>query len=573
MRKSHLLPVFLLFFAFTNLQAQNYPQNYFHWPLDTPLTIVGSFGEIRDSHFHSGLDFGTDEMEGRPVAASAAGYISRIKISADGYGKALYITHPNGYVTVYGHLQKFTQSVNEYVRKIQYERQTFEVDLNLKSKDFLVKQDEVIAYSGSTGSAQGPHLHFEIRDEETEEPMNPFLFGLYAFDGIAPELKYIRIYPTPEAGIANKTDTSVIYETQSADGILMLNTTDVIQAYGYISFGVGATDRIDNSQATLGIYSAELFVDNALAYTWKYDRFNFNDTKQANAHIDYTSYVRDRNTIERFFRLPGNHLNIYDDSIKLGTQYFGEEGSHDIKIVVKDFAGNKSQIEFPVVVYPTLNQYQYQAHATDAMLVTNAKGVAIHKAKLDVSIPSDAVYQDFYYTDQEIKSPQYLSNTYRVGSWYEALDVPITVGIKPETVLPDSLMSKVIVAEVQSDGTLKGRGGIWNKKMVTAQVPTFGDYTLVLDTVSPEVVKDYVPADMNSYRGAVIQFIAKDKLSKIKSYSGKVDGKWMLFEFDKKSNMLQCDISPLMENKEHKVELVVIDERNNVTNYKFDFYF
>lgn len=207
------------------------------------------------------------------------------------------------------------------------------------------------------------------------------------------------------------------------------------------------------------------------------------------------------------------------------------------------------------------------------MLVTNAKGVAIHKAKLDVSIPSDAVYQDFYYTDQEIKSPQYLSNTYRVGSWYEALDVPITVGIKPETVLPDSLMSKVIVAEVQSDGTLKGRGGIWNKKMVTAQVPTFGDYTLVLDTVAPEVVKDYVPADMNSYRGAVIQFIAKDKLSKIKSYSGKVDGKWMLFEFDKKSNMLQCDISPLMENKEHKVELVVIDERNNVTNYKFDFYF
>ena len=145
MRKSHLLPVFLLFFAFTNLQAQNYPQNYFHWPLDTPLTIVGSFGEIRDGHFHSGLDLGTDEMEGRPVSASAAGYISRIKISADGYGKALYITHPNGYVTVYGHLQKFTQPVNEYVRKIQYERQTFEVDLNLKSKDFLVKQDEVIA--------------------------------------------------------------------------------------------------------------------------------------------------------------------------------------------------------------------------------------------------------------------------------------------------------------------------------------------------------------------------------------------------------------------------------------------
>lgn len=572
MRKSHLLPVFLLFFLLKG-QAQNYPQNYFHWPLDTPVTILGTFGEIRDSHFHSGLDLSTEETEGRPVSAAAAGYISRIKISADGYGKALYITHPNGYVTVYGHLQKFTQAVNEYVRKIQYEKETFELDLNLKPKDFIVKQDEVIAYSGSTGSTQGPHLHFEIRDEQTEEPINPFLFGLNVFDGIAPELKYIRIFPTPEAGIANKTDSSVIYETQSSEGILMLNTTDVIQLYGYIGFGVGAIDRIDNSQATLGIYSAELYVDNVLAYTWKYDRFNFNDTKQANAHIDYTSYIRDRNTIERFFRLPGNHLNIYDDSTKLGTQYFSEEASHDIKMVVKDFAGNKSQIEFPVVVYPTLNQYQYQAHPSDAMLVTNAKGVSIHKSKLDVSIPSDAVYQDLYFTDSEIKSPQYLSSTFRVGSWYEALDVPITVGIKPETVLSDSLMAKAIIAEVLSDGTLKGRGGVWKNKYVSAQVPTFGDYTVVLDTVAPEVVKDYVPADMNSYRGAVIQFIAKDKLSKIKSYSGKVDGKWMLFEFDKKSGMLQCDISPLMDNKEHNVEFVVIDERNNVNNFKFTFYF
>lgn len=573
MRKYHLVSVFLLLLIVSGAKAQNYPKNYFHWPLDTPVTIVGTFGEIRDNHFHSGLDLGTEETEGRPVSASAAGYISRIKIASDGYGKALYITHPNGYVTVYGHLQKFTQAVNEYVRRIQYEKQTFELDINLKPKDFPVKQDEVIAYSGASGGAEGPHLHFEIRDEETEEPINPFLFGLFAFDGISPELKYIRIYPTPEAGIVNQTDSSVIYETQSSDGILMLNTPNYVQAYGYIGFGVGAVDRIDNSQASLGIYSAEMYVDNQLAYTWKYDRFNFNDTKQANAHIDYTSYVRDRNTIERFFRLPGNHLNIYDDSIKLGTQYFAEETSHDIKMVVKDFAGNKSQIEFPVIVYATLNQYKYQGHPQDAMLVTNAKGVAIHKAKLDVSIPSDAVYEDYYYTDSEIKSPQYLSNTYRVGSWYEALNVPITVGIKPETVLADSLMAKAIIAEVLSDGTLKGRGGNWNNKFVSAQVPTFGDYTVVLDTVPPVVVKDYVPADMNSYRGPLIQFIAKDNLSRIKSYSGKVDGKWMLFEFDKKTGLLQCDVSSLMENKEHKVELTVTDERNNVTKFNFDFYF
>lgn len=431
----------------------------------------------------------------------------------------------------------------------------------------------MIAYSGQTGGAQGPHLHFEIRDAVTEEPINPFLFGLQMFDGIAPEIKYIRVYPTPEAGIVNRTDSSVIYETQNADGILLLNTPDYVQGYGYVGFGISAVDHIDNSTAQLGIYSAELYVDTVLAYSWKLDRFNFSDTKQANAHIDYTAYIRDRNTIERFFRLPGNHLNIYDDSIKLGTQYFGEDGSHDIKMVVRDFSGNKTQIEFPFLVYSNLNSRPYQGHPEDGMLVTNEKGVTIHKSKLDVSIPTGAVYEDLWYTDQELKSPQYLSSTFRVGSWYEALNTPITVGIKPEVDIPDSLKSKVVVAEVQSYGRLRARGGMWNGKFVSAQVSTFGDYALMYDTVPPTVVKDYVPADMNSYRGGVVQFKITDNLSKIKSYVGKIDGRWMLFEYDKKNDLLTCDVSALAENKEHKVELTVTDERNNVNEYKYTFYY
>ena len=571
-KKCIFLVITLLVSAFS-VKAQDYPKNYFHWPLDTPVTIIGTFGEIRDSHFHSGVDLGTQEMEGRPVMASASGYVSRIKIAADGYGKALYITHPNGFVTVYGHLQKFTAALNDYVKKLQYEKQTFELDLNLKPKEFIVKQDEVIAYSGQTGGATGPHLHFEIRDAFTEEPINPLLFGLKAFDGISPEIKSVRIYPSPEAGIVNKTDSSVVYEIQSSDGILMLNALDYVQGYGYISFGINAIDHIDNSTAELGIYSAELFVDNQLAYGWKYDRFNFSDTKQVNAHIDYTSYIKDHSTMERFFKLPGNHLAIYDDTIKLGTQYFSEEGTHDIKMIVKDFSGNKSEIIFPVIVYSSLNTYPYQAHPQDAILITNEKGVAVHKSKLDVGIPSNAVYQDFYYNDQEMKSPQFLSSTYRIGSWYEALNVPITVGIKPEADIPDSLKSKVIVAEVQSYGKLKGRGGEWKGKFVSAEVPTFGDYTLVYDTVPPSIEKDYVPADMNSYRGGVIQFKVTDNLSKIKSYQGTVDGRWMLFEFDKKNNLLQCDVSALAVNKEHQVTLKVVDERNNENNYKFVFYY
>ncbi|MBL0104381.1 MAG: hypothetical protein IPP51_11890 [Bacteroidetes bacterium] len=392
-------------------------------------------------------------------------------------------------------------------------------------------------------------------------------------DTQAPQILAIRLFPTPENGIVNKTDTAMTYEIQTSEGINMINSPTFILAYGYVGFGIAAIDHQEGSMATLGIYSVEMSVDNIPAYEWKYDRFNFSDTKEVNAHIDYLTYVRDRLTVERAFRLPGNHLNMYQDSVRLGTQYFGEDASHDIKFVVKDFSGNSTFIEFPVVTYASLYNNPMQARDPEAMLVTNAKGVAIHKSKLDVAIPAGAVYQDFYYTDMEMNSPEYLANTYRVGSWYEALDVPITVGIKPEATIPDSLKSKAIIAEVMQYKKLKGRGGVWNGKFLSAQVPTFGDYTIVLDTVPPTVVKDYVPADMNSYRGAVIQYKITDDMSSIKSYTGMVDGKWILFEYDKKNNMISADISFLPTNNEHKVEITVIDERGNTTNYKSTFWF
>ena len=178
MKKTLFLAFIFSLSSSLTVEAQKYPQDYFIAPLDPPLILTGTFGEIRNNHFHSGIDLSTDEDEGYPVMAAADGYVSRIKIAPDGYGKALYVTHPNGFVTVYGHLQKFTSQVNSFIRRIQYERQEFAMDINPAINEFIVKQRDVIAYSGSTGSAEGPHIHFEIRDEKSEEPINPLLFGL-----------------------------------------------------------------------------------------------------------------------------------------------------------------------------------------------------------------------------------------------------------------------------------------------------------------------------------------------------------------------------------------------------------
>jgi len=371
-RQTLILFLFLLFVA--RGSAQTYPQNYFSPPLDPPLIVVGTFGEIRQDHFHSGIDLSTQEMEGLPVMAAADGYVSRIKIDAEGFGKAIYITHPNGFVTVYGHLQKFTAPINEYVKKSQYEKQTFEIELYPKSKEYKVKKGEVIGYSGNTGSTSGPHLHFEIRDQETEEPINPLLFGLPLADTTKPVLQWVRVFPVREAGVVNKSDSAVTYEIMQTDGINYLNTTDYIQAVGLIGFGFGVTDHQEGSTSELGIYSAELYVDAQLAYVWHMDRFNFNDTRYVNAHIDYVSKERDGRIIERCFRLPGNHLNIYPDTTITGYQNFTEDIAHDIKFVAKDFKGNATQLEFQVVTYSSMNNVPYQAKPEGAMLVTNKNG-------------------------------------------------------------------------------------------------------------------------------------------------------------------------------------------------------
>ena len=165
MLKNLLLPVMVLLGMIASAQTESkYPKNYFRSPLDIPMSLSGNFGEIRPNHFHSGLDLRTNSREGLNIYAVADGYVSRIKVSPYGYGKAIYITHPNGYVSVYGHLSAYSGAIAEYIKKAQYEKESFEVELFPAKDEIKVTKGQVIAFSGNTGGSGGPHLHFEIRD-------------------------------------------------------------------------------------------------------------------------------------------------------------------------------------------------------------------------------------------------------------------------------------------------------------------------------------------------------------------------------------------------------------------------
>lgn len=554
--------------------AQDYPRNYFSAPLDTPLILSGTFGEVRPDHLHSGIDISTDGMEGLPVMAAADGYISRIKISAGGFGKALYVTHPNGFVSVYGHLQKFTAPVNELCRKTQYEKQQFEIEIFPKSREYKVKKGELIAYSGNSGASSAPHLHFEIRDELTEEPINPLLFGLKIKDSMAPEIRNIRVFPLSEAGILNHTDTAITYEIQNIGGVVSLNTPDLIYGYGFLGVGFEAVDKqFPEDESNLGIYQAEVVVDRQVIYSWKMDRFNFSETRSANSHADYLSRHRDRINIEKAFKDPGNELKIYPDTNLTGLIHLEDDDAHDVTIKVSDFNGHSSQFEFIINGKSSLANKNYQPHPTGALRITPSKGAAIRRSNIEITVPPAGVFDLFYLYDSETESKDYLSSIFKVGDAYVAINNPVNIAIKPKLPIPAELKSKALIVRLEEYGSKIALGGEWRGEFLQANTRKFGNFAILLDTVPPVLTKEYVPADMNSYRGGLFQVRVSDDLSGIKSYSGTIDGKWHLYEYDAKNQILTADLSALPSNKEHHAELTVADERGNITTWKYSFWF
>lgn len=569
-----LLIALLCFLATQHSEAQDYPRNYFSSPLEGPLILAGTFGEVRPDHFHSGIDLSTGEQEGLPVKAAADGYVSRIKISPDGFGRALYITHPNGFVTVYGHLKDFREDLQNFVVSKQYEQKSFAIELLPKKGEFKVVKGEQIARSGNSGNTSGPHLHFEIRDERSEDPINPLFFGLPVEDHAKPVFRSVRIYPLPQSGIVEHTDSARSFEIFPMDTVYSVAHPTYIQVYGVISVGIDVYDQQEGSTSELGIYSAELSIDGMKAYAWECDRFNFADTRYANSHADYEVRVRDGVKIERCFQLPGNFFPSFyrrDTSI---TGYFNltDDNSHEIHFVARDYSGNKSEIWFQLQANSALSSKDPMKIPDGALSVTNSKGISVHKSYLDVSIPSGAVYQDMFYYDDEIKSNTYLSSMFLIGNRYEALHLPITVSIKPSKPIVDSLKPKAVVARLEFDGRLISEGGAWNKDFLTTKTRKFGTYVIAVDTTAPMVQKEYYPTDLNTSRGAIVQLKIKDDLSGLKSYSATVDGTWKLMEYDAKNDLMILDLKGMPTNNHHPIEITVTDERGNTSVWKDSFW-
>ena len=325
--------------------AASYPKDYFMAPVDAnPMRLTGTFGELRSDHFHSGIDIDSKTGGvGQPVFAAADGFVDRIRVQASGYGNVLYIRHPNGYSTVYAHLDRFSSEIQKFVRDMQYKRERFEVDLNPADGQFRVKKGQEIGKLGNSGGSTGPHLHFEIRRSGTDKALNPLLFGLPVVDKTPPEIRDMKVYFLNDKRevLAGKPFPVV----RRKDGTVGVAGDTVSLGAWRVGFGVKTFDKQTGQRNDNGIFALSLYVDGALTYEWRMDELDFDETRFLNAHVDFAARKRYGAWFHRCFVLPGDRLSNYSRTEALGAIPLSKDKAQKITLKVTDAAGNASSVE------------------------------------------------------------------------------------------------------------------------------------------------------------------------------------------------------------------------------------
>ncbi len=546
------------------IQSRAYPQNYFRYPLDLPPSTAGSFGELRPMHFHSGLDFKTNHTTGYPVHAVFDGYVSRLRVQFGGFGNAIYITHPNGYTSVYGHIESFSPAMAKLVRERQYQQQSFEVDFKLEPYQLPVCKDEVIALSGNAGASEGPHLHFELRDSQTEETVNPQLFGLTIPDKVPPSLYDIGIYHLDGNPFSEKTPRQFL-QVSGSNGDYHLTKPQVLNLSGSIGFGLTANDMNSTSPNHNGIYSIELKLDGKTVYTFVVERFAFDQTHAINAYIDYPEFLKTRRWMQKCFIPPGSKISLYPQSINRGLIDFTDDAMHQVQYVVKDVAGNTSTLTLNVKSSPVNKLTPVLKPKGTLFKYDQMNEFSNNKVKV-VVMPGN-LYDDvdFVYSSSP-KKPGTYSAVHSILNRFTPVHDSYDLWIKPDSTIGKYADKTVIVST-----TGACEGGVYQDGYVKAQAHIFGDFYIRVDTVPPTIVPINIHNGVSLAASKKIFLRIGDNLSGIKNYTGKVDGKWVLMEWDFKTKVLSYTFAGENAGK-HIFELTVSDSKNNVSHFTADFY-
>lgn len=558
----------LIIFFFFSLQA--YSQGLlptFNSPLEIPLVLAGNFGEIRSGHFHAGIDIKTQQIEGLAVLAAESGYVSRIKITQGGYGNAIYVTHPNGYTTVYAHLQKFNDVITQKVREKQYQDKSFTTDLFLEPTILPVKKGEKIATSGNSGGSGGPHLHFEIRKTSNNVPVNPLLFNFKITDTIAPIIKNVALYPLNDTSTVNgKHDTLVIASYKSGKTYKLRGNTP--KAQGVIGVGIETIDKLNGANNRCGAYEIKLFADSELIYCHKMNKIPFYETRFINTHVDFYQWKRYNKRIQKSFNNSFNKLSIYNKSLGQGKLYFSKY-DHDLQYEVYDVHQNKSTITFKVKA--DTQQHIHYEPVTPQEMVKYKNEFNYHTDQIHVHFPPYATYENHSFSYALTDTLQNaITATHHIQSLYHPLQKAITVSIYCPI---DYDLSKKLYGVSLTDKleVLSPEGGIHKNNWLTFKTRSLGPYTVMMDTIAPKIS----PLNFNTTNFNTIsefRFQITEKESGIGEYYAELDGQWLMVQIDEKTQQVWLDFNYITPKAgPHNLKLFVSDAVGNNSVWNLDF--
>jgi len=526
--------------------------SYFDSPIKHDIILAGSFGELRTTHFHAGIDIKPTKFntEGDSIFIAAPGYISRIKIQTGGYGRVLYIDHPNGYTSVYAHMQSFQDSIEQYIEQLQLASQSYEIDIYPTPDKFEIPRGAFLGFLGNTGRSYGAHLHFEIRNTKSETPINPLLFGIGPKDTRAPTVPSVSIHGlSPDHQETHFSN----YPTRqlSKDNYTISNGSVSIPAWR-IGVLLQGWDRMDGASNKNGIYRLEISVDVTLQYGVTVDSVNWDETAYIKTHVDYADRKKNKRTAVRCYEMPGNALNIYDKTGRSGIFPIYSSKERNIEIKASDFEGNLSTINFDV----TRDTNMQDQNPTFERLVKYNQDSQFILGRSTISVPNGALDRDLYLSYSEYQDDQ--RTIYSIHQDVSPIYKPIQITI-PLVNMDSTLYDKICAVHIADDGDLSYQGGYVLNDSLIFTMKTFGDHRLHLDTIPPSI--DKINSDSKDYQ----TFVVRDELSDV-VVNAYVDNQWVIAPYKILDHTLRIYTRDLAKGSQH-LKIIATDAQQNRQEY------
>ena len=554
--------IFILLISSSLISQNNLLKQEKTNPLDIPIILSGTYGELRSNHFHSGIDIKTKGIQGLNVYSYASGYVSRIKVSHGGYGKALYIKHPDGNTTVYAHLKKFSSKIEEIVKSKQYKRESYEIEFFPKENEISVLENEIIAFSGNTGGTTGPHLHFEVRDKN-QIPINPLInSSIYIEDDRTPFFKklFYKSYDSNNV-FDSQTELKINKITSS------LYVSDTLKSSGKIGIGIVAFDKHNSANNSNGIFKIITSLNNQNLLKILFDSISFDKTKHINTFIDYSFFKNHKIRIQKLFIEENNPLNLYSSNIDNGFITIKNKEFYKYEINIYDANGNKSKLVVPILGVKTNKPLKLVNNHVELTYIERDKKYELEFNSVRVSILEETFYNNL------LLEAKFENDILSIDKDTIPLLKPITIYFNTDR-YNDSIKNQLYIAKLSD-----------NKKMTSYNYTTdfsngkksstksLGRYTLGIDTINPSISpigfkeNDWISNFSN------LKIKVNDVGSGIRSYNGWINNKWILFELNTKKGILVYDFDDnIVRKAKNNLHIEIIDNVGNRTEYKTTFY-